>query len=259
MKNYGRTSLNEFLGEWVVYRNLEPADPRLPGLKELRDTVDIAPGKIPRKSEADYARVIVKLLEQAQELRGIHRAIEQLLFVGDTQLLDGTAFFNICLAGEWPGIAFIGSENAKPASIEVLPNDTGQRLFLANRWTALVDFAGYAASNGFSVDESMAVILDIDKTALGARGRNGQVIDRARVQAVQDTVAGLLGEAFDLNAFHTAYDLLNQPEFHPFTADNQDYLAYICLILGSGLYRLEAVVADIRKSGWYPLKGSWSR
>ena len=247
MKNYGRTSLNEFLGEWVVYRNLEPADPRLPGLKELRDTVDIAPGKIPRKSEADYARVIVKLLEQAQELRGIHRAIEQLLFVGDTQLLDGTAFFNICLAGEWPGIAFIGSENAKPASIDVLPNDTGQRLFLANRWTALVDFAGYAASNGFSVDESMAVILDIDKTALGARGRNGQVIDRARVQAVQDTVAGLLGEAFDLNAFHTAYDLLNQPEFHPFTADNQDYLAYICLILGSGLYRLEAVLADIRE------------
>ncbi len=180
-------------------------------------------------------------------MRGSHRAIERLLFVGDTQLLDGTAFFNICLAGKWPGIAFIGSENAKPASIEVLPNDAGQRLYLANRWAALVDFAGYAASCGFPADESTVVILDIDKTALGARGRNGQVIDRARVQAVQDTVAGLLGAAFDLNAFHTAYDLLNLPEFHPFTADNQDYLAYICLILGSGLYRLEVVVNNIRE------------
>jgi hypothetical protein len=246
MKNYGRTSLNEFLGERVVYRNLEPADPGLPGLKELMDVVDIAPGKIPRKSEADYARVIVKLLEQAQVLRGVRRAIKRLLFVGDTQLLDGTAFYNICLAGEWPGLVFIGSENAKPASIEVLPNDAGQRLYLANRWTALVDFAGYAASCGFPTDESTVVILDIDKTALGARGRNGQVIDKARVQALQDTVAGLLGAAFDLQAFHTAYDLLNQPEFHPFTADNQDYLAYICLILGSGLYRLEEIVADIR-------------
>jgi len=255
MKNYGRTSLNEFLGERVVYRNLEPADPRLPGLKELRDTVDMAPGKIPRKSEADYARVIVRLLERGQELRGINRAIERLLFVGDTRLLDGTAFFNICLAGEWPGLAFIGSENAKPASIEVLPNDAGQRLYLANRWAALVDFTGYATSHGFPAGESTAVILDIDKTALGARGRNGHVIDRARVQAVQDTVAGLLGAVFDLNAFRTAYDLLNQPEFHPFTADNQDYLAYICLILGSGLYRLEAVVADIREKRLISFEG----
>jgi hypothetical protein len=40
--------------------------------------------------------------------------------------------------------------------------------------------------------------------------------------------------------------VLNQPEFHTFTADNQDYLAYICLILGSGLYDLDAVVGSVR-------------
>lgn len=39
---------------------------------------------------------------------------------------------------------------------------------------------------------------------------------------------------------------MNQPEFHPFTGDNQDYLAYICLVLGSGLYRLDPVVEAIR-------------
>jgi hypothetical protein len=66
------------------------------------------------------------------------------------------------------------------------------------------------------------------------------------VQAVYDTVAALLGEAFDPQAFRAAYDLLNQPEFHPFTADNQDYLAYICLILGSGLYQLDSMVDDVR-------------
>jgi hypothetical protein len=60
-------------------------------------------------------------------------------------------------------------------------------------------------------------------------------------------VAGILGEAFDSAVFQRAYDLLNAPEFHPFTADNQDYLAYICLILGSGLYALEQVIDEVRR------------
>jgi hypothetical protein len=90
------------------------------------------------------------------------------------------------------------------------------------------------------------VIVDLDKTALGARGRNDQVIDRARVEAVRRTVGNLLGSGFDPDGFQAAYDLLNQLEFHPFTSDNQDYLAYICLILGSGLYALEPLVDEVR-------------
>ncbi len=91
-----------------------------------------------------------------------------------------------------------------------------------------------------------AVIVDLDKTALGARGRNDQVIDHARVEAVRRTVGDLLGDSFDPAAFEEAYDLLNGPEFHPFTTDNQDYLAYICLMLGSGLLALEPLVEDVR-------------
>ena len=246
MKCFGRASISEFLGDWVVYRNLVPADPHLPALDTLRGVVDLPPGQIPRKSEVGYARVIVHLLQAAQTLRGVAVPIRRLLFVGDTILLDGTAFANICLAGGWPGLAFIGSENAKPASFHISAHEAGQNLYLANRWAALADFDRYAAAHGFPVDDSTAVIVDIDKTALGARGRNGHVIDAARVQAVHNTVAALLAAAFDPQAFRTAYDLLNQPEFHPFTTDNQDYLAYICLILGSGLCRLEAVVDDVR-------------
>ncbi len=247
MKTYGRTNLAEFLGDRVVYRNLAPADPRLPGLAEAAARAGLPDGRIPRKVEADYARVVVHLLKRAQELRGVGRALSRLLFVGDTRLLDGTAFANVCVAGNWPGLAFIGAENAKPPTAEIEPNDSGQSIYVANRWAALGDFAAYAASSGFPVDEATAVILDIDKTCLGARGRNGQVIDAARVRAVQETVAALLGPAFELEPFRAAYTLLNEPEFHPFTGDNQDYLAYVCLILGSGLYRLETVVADIRE------------
>ena len=246
IKNYGRTSISEFLGNRVVYRNLKPADPSLPGLEDMRSTLGLPAGRIPRKSEGDYARVIVEFLRRAQEERGTPTAIKRLLFIGDTLLLDGTAFTNVCLAARWPGLAFIGSETNQLPSAEVIPNQTGQWLYQANRWAALYDFSEYATTRGFPVDESTAVIVDIDKTALGARGRNGHVIDGARVQAVQKTVAALLGTTFNLDTFRSDYDLLNQPEFHPFTTDNQDYLAYICLILGSGLYRQKTLVSDIR-------------
>jgi hypothetical protein len=246
MKRYGRSTLHEFLGDCLVYRNLQTQDASLPGLKEVAQAVGLPSGRIPRKSEGDYARVILYLLQTAQAKRGVAQPLKRLLFVGDTRLLDSTAFGNLCLASGWPGLAFIGAEDSKPASVEVVAHESGQPLYLANRWAALADFAAYAPGHGMPVDETTAVVIDIDKTALGARGRNGQVIDRARVQAVQDTVAAVLGEAFDLAEFRKAYDLLNQPEFHPFTADNQDYLAYVCLALGSGLYRLDEVVDEVR-------------
>jgi hypothetical protein len=95
------------------------------------------------------------------------------------------------------------------------------------------------------MDERTAVILDLDKTTLGARGRNDQVINAARVEAVRRTVDELLGGDFDAHTFERAYTTLNQTTYHPFTTDNQDYLAAICLIVGSGLMTLESLTADI--------------
>ena len=98
----------------------------------------------------------------------------------------------------------------------------------------------------FPIDEHTALLIDMDKTALGARGRNAAVIDNARVAAVEETVASFLGDLFNAKEFRTAYDLLVQTEFHSFTGDNQDYLAYVCLILGSGLEPLDRLVKRIR-------------
>jgi hypothetical protein len=89
------------------------------------------------------------------------------------------------------------------------------------------------------------VIIDIDKTALGARGRNDGAIDRARVTAIEATVAEALGPAFDPSSFRRAYGELNQARYHPFTADNQDYLAYACLMLSAGVSTLEDLQTDI--------------
>jgi hypothetical protein len=52
MKNYGRTSVYEFLGDFVVYRNLVPLEPQLPPLAEVRGKVGLPghpPGEDPHR------------------------------------------------------------------------------------------------------------------------------------------------------------------------------------------------------------------
>ena len=245
MKNYGYASVQEFLDDRIVYRNLVPSDPRLPPVSEVRRMIGLPPGLVPRKTAPEYAQVIVYLLQQARALDMPGIPIQRLVYVGDTPMNDGTAFTNISDAGNWPGLAFIGSDRDEPARVELVERERGV-LYVANRWGALSDFRQFCRDRSFPVDEGTAVIVDLDKTAVGARGRNDHVIDQARVEAVRRTVGDLLGDEFDPESFQTAYDCLNQLEFHPFTADNQDYLAYICLILGSGLYSLDGLVADVR-------------
>jgi hypothetical protein len=246
MKNCWRSSVHEFLGDNVVYRNLVPFDTRLPPFTEICEQIGLSVDSIPRKSTPDYAHVMVYLLQKARALEAPGVDIERLIYVGDTRMNDGTAFANICQAGNWPGLAFIGSETDEPAKKEVVEREQGS-LYLANRWSALADFEDYLRQQDCPLDEQTAIVIDLDKTALGARGRNDHVIDLARVEAVRHTVGNLLGDRFDPSAFQLAYDRLNQQEFHPFTADNQDYLAYICLILGSGMADLETLVKEVRE------------
>ncbi len=245
MEIFGRASLHEFLGDFVVYRNLVPADPRLPALADLRAVVGLSAGIVPRKVDPAYGAVMAHLLRQARALTAPGATVERLVYLGDTRMLDGTAFAQICRAGGWPGIAFIGADRAAPLQTDVVDEGT-TTLFVANRWRALEDFEAFCGERGFRLDHNTAVIVDIDKTAIGARGRNDATIDQARVEAIRRTVSGILGPEFDSQRFQTAYDSLNQPEFHPFTADNQDYLAYICLVLGSGLMQLEGLMARVR-------------
>lgn len=244
LQTFGPASLDEFLDDNIVFRNLIPVDPNLPALDTFRDAIGLAPGRLPRKQEADYARAIVYLLQRARAISNPQTTLKRLIVVGDTKENDGVAFANICRVAGWPGLAFIGTDATAPAKVEVVSVGADASLYLANRWAALADFDRFCAENNFPIDSATAVVLDVDKTILGARGRNAHVIDQARMQAVYDTVANLLGRIFDEARFRTAYRTLDNAQFYPLTADNQDYLAYICLIVGTGLYDLETVVAD---------------
>jgi hypothetical protein len=238
---HGLAALSDLLGDFIVYRSLRPADPRLPGLADLAEPLRLDPKAAPRKAEPAYGLAVAEILRRARACERPGAAIRQLLYVGDTHMNDGTAFRNLCAAGGWPGWAFIGQDEARrPAEVAV-----DGPIFLANRWSALGEFLTFVAGQGAALDEGTALVIDLDKTAVGARGRNDLAIDEARVLAVKRTVAHLLGPHFDEAAFQRAYDELKRPAYHPFTADNQDYLAYICLMLGAGLFDLDGLLARL--------------
>jgi len=232
MRTYGRGRVQDFLGDFIVYRNLIPIDRRLPGLTELRESLGIPEGLTPRKSSVEYAQVVARIIDAAQEVRGKKDPITRLIYIGDTRVNDGTAFLNLLTNVGWSGAAFIGSETEQPEE-KHSERINGATILLSNRWSALDTFDAFCRDNGIEVDERTAVVIDLDKTALGARGRNDHVIDASRTQAMNRTIRDIIGETFDEKSFETAYKRLNQPRYHPFTTDNQDYLAYICLILQS--------------------------
>jgi hypothetical protein len=238
----GLSSICEIVGDRIVYRNLAPADGRLPSFEQLRASLGLESQAPPRKADPAYGRVVAELLRRARALDRSGVQIERLIYIGDTQMNDGTAFRHLCAAGPWPGWAFIGRDELdRPLQMEMASS-----ICLANRWSALPQFLCFLEDRGFTLDQATAVVLDVDKTCIGAKGRNDRVIEEARVESVQRTVADLLGPSFDEGTFRAAYDELNQPLYHPFTADNQDYLAYTCLMLGAGLFALDTLLREVQ-------------
>ncbi len=243
MHTFGTTSLYEIFDDLVILRNLAPVDKRLPGLADAWQEMGLPGPRIPRKHEPDYARASVWFVQRARALELPNTPVRELLFVGDTAMSDGGAFRNLAHAGGWPGWCFIGAEKlSAPAACTA---EAGN-ITLANRWSLLADWLAAARTAGARLDEHTAVVVDMDKTAVAARGRNASVMDAARVEGVERTVAGLLGDAFHRDAFLTAYKTLGDPVYHPFTADNQDYLAYICLVLGAGVFDLDDLLMQLR-------------
>ena len=227
---YSRYPLSRILEERVVFRSLEPCDNRLQGLSQLRGRLEIPEGLVPRKTSPTYARVIVDLLQQAQRARGEVAPLRHVVFVGDTRMNDGQAASN--LRAHLPLHGFIGADRLQEQpSVEIESS-----LMIANRWATIGEFAQWLKSFDVHLDSTTALIVDIDKTAIGARGRNDHVIDAARVEAVRLVIEKTIGGAFDEVSFRAVYDQLNTTVYHPFTEDNQDYLAYISLMAVGEVY-----------------------
>lgn len=235
-----KASLFDLFGDLVAYRNLDVADARLPRYAEAYAEMGLASPIPPRKLETDYARALAWLLTRAQAIYNPGRELREIIYLGDTLLNDGGAFNNLRDLTRWRGWCFIGSEKGEELTVS-----EKNGLYQANRWSALAEFLSWAQSQGATLDARTVVIVDVDKTLLGARGRNDGTIDRARLAAIEAIAAEVLGAAFDLASFHQIYFEVNTPRYHLFTGDNQDIVAYVCLMLSAGVGTLAGLQDDL--------------
>jgi hypothetical protein len=232
MHTYGSAAIADLLGDNVAYRSLRPADSRLPGLTAFHT------GTVPRKGDLAYAEVVVQILQAAQQLAHPHVALRKFVVIGDTQRSDGGAFETICTASGWRGRCFICDENpTEPPTIR----QQGMIQY-ANAWQGLHAFQAALEAEEFSIDPGTVIVLDIDKTLLGAKGRNHQLIDRARLSALRAAVAETLGAEFDAEHFSAIYRELDQARYHPITEDNQDLVAYFCVMIGGGVLTISELM-----------------
>lgn len=240
-------AFSDLVGDFVVYRRLEPFDPRVPGVSTAWREMGLAGPVIVRKREPQYARVAVWILRRFHSLQAPGVEPAELLVIGDTIGNDGGAFTLLTTTTGWRGAAFIGADVPSQRPMTSWQGD----IFIANRWQSLADWLEQLPGRGLALDERTIVIVDIDKTALGARGRNDRPIDATRLEGIRQTVLKSLGPEVSWETFAAIYEELNQPVYKNLTADNQDYLAYICLMTGAGIIRLEGLRRDYR-SGALP-------
>jgi hypothetical protein len=225
MRTYGTAAMSELLGDFVVYRSLRPADPRLPSLAQLRA------GAPPRKGDPAYATVVAEILRAARRLSAPAAAVQRIIVIGDTRRSDGGAFTTICAATGWRGRAFICEE--EPGASARIREESG--VAYANAWQALHAFHAALEAEEFPLDVGTVALIDIDKTLIGAKGRNHRLIDQARLKALRAAVAETLGAGFDAALFEAIYRELDQSRYHPLTEDNQDNVAYLCVMIGGGV------------------------
>jgi hypothetical protein len=232
VKSIGSGTLGDLVGDLVAYRSLRPCDQRLGDF-----AVPLVP---PRKIERAYGQIVGDLLGRARALDAPRTPLRRIVMVGDNAQTDGAAFETLCAVNGWHGTVLLVQEHADAIGDVPAFTSTDPVVHLRH-WIHLLHWADAAGA----LDQYTVVLLDIDKTLLGARGRNDVVIDDARSAAMRDTIAALLGATFDQATFSAARQTFNDRRFHPLTGDNQDYVAFICLLLGAGVWSSEALKREI--------------
>lgn len=233
-----RATIADLTGDAVLYRDLEPCDPSLPRLDELRAGLGLPTGgPPPRKRDLAYAQVILALARAARAAAG-GPPLNSIAVIGDTEN-DRLLAEHMRSLGALPAYAFIGED--RPVAPEALTwqGDTA----IATRWHLVGPWAAQLERQG--VDwAGAALLVDIDKTLLGPRGRSDGAIDDARAEAAL-AVAADLAPDLDIPLFRRSYAELCRKEWHPFTLDNQDYVVATALLVTTGAADLDELRADL--------------
>lgn len=243
--NESETTIADLTGDRVIYRDLQPCDPTLPGLSALRDALGLPPNVLPRKRDSDYARVIMALLAHVQTRLGI-APLQMLLVVGDTDN-DRRMAAHLRTVSGLPVLAFIGADqtDAPPQLVWDGATATANRWELLNAWLDHVDQFRFTRADPPAWSQ-VGLLLDIDKTLLGPRGRCDAPIDEARAEGALAVAQEVLGIGMPGSSaprteatFRELYATLCQSDYHGLTLDNQDYTVFITLLLTDGVLTLE--------------------
>lgn len=234
-------SIADLTGDMVVYRDLQPCDARLPAIDALRDELGLPAELLPRKRDPEYARVLLALANRALALAG-KGAAEAFLVIGDTDN-DRRLAAHLRQASKLPVPAFIGVDRLDEIKSYVYEGDT----VFANRWELLERWLQELDARGLPWPATV-VLIDIDKTLLGPRGRNDGPVDDSRADGAVQVARELLGAALDEAAFRQIYAELCRKEYHAMTLDNQDLTVYSSLLLASGTLSLAELRAGIESA-----------
>ncbi|GAB4427064.1 MAG: hypothetical protein OHK0015_08550 [Chloroflexi bacterium OHK40] len=231
-----KATIFDLTGDAVVYRDLEPCDQALPRLDALRAELGLPGGPPPRKRDAAYARVILGLARAAQATRG-GPPLAALAVIGDTDN-DRMLAEHLRAVDRLPCYGFIGEDRPVAAEALTWHGDTAS----ATRWHLVAPWAQELSRRGVPW-AATAILIDIDKTLLGPRGRSDGAIDDARAEGALAVAAELVPE-LDVPTFRRIYAELCRREWHGFTLDNQDYVVATALLIATGAIGLDELRAE---------------
>ena len=230
-------SMWDVIGDNVFFRELNPQNPDLVPIDVVLYRLNL--DHVPRKKDPEYPQVISCYLNLLGDF-------DRVLFLGDTLLNDRTFAKNLIALGEYEVVAVITRQNEDEFELK---EEDG--ILFSNRWSFIRELPDFLKKRGFEIDEKTAVILDIDKTFIGARGRNHQSIDLARAEAVYRLFKETRNE-LEFEEFMKIYNKLNSPEFYSLTSDNQDIVAFLTILAASN--EIEFEMKDIESVAKYAVE-----
>lgn len=220
---YKRDFLNTLFEDYIIFRELNIVKEGLPKFDEIKSSLNLK--LLPRKKDKDYVRVLSYLIDLIGDFKKI-------VYLGDTFLNDKSVIENLTSLNRYEVFGIITEGKGKKEKIG--------NIILNDRWEDLIEV--FKELN-IEIDKDTLFIVDIDKTLIGARGRNDFSIDKARFDAIKEISKDLIGD-YDERKFFEIYKILNDKKFHNFTEDNQDIVTLLTIIFYLGLYDFQEFIEE---------------
>ena len=220
---YKRGKLTDIFGDFIIFRELNPVNKNLPQFERVKKALSLE--KLPRKKDKDYVKVLSYIFSFAG-------GYKRIFYIGDTLMSDLSVINSFSRYTDFETFGIITREG------ELNGFEDRGNFVLNGKWKNLQNVFSFCEKNHFTISEDTVFIIDIDKTAIGARGRNDKAIDRARMDAIKALAGEIFGEV-NKEEFSMIYDVVNKKDFFYITEDNQDIVSIVSFLVYDGALSLE--------------------